>query len=1514
MFEKRKKVHVLKNIGKLEKFIRFIFNLISKNPSIYFKKQLSLQNIQIGNWEEGEFQMSKISEKIQEKLLQLIKNHSKGNLENTFCLYNTVISRVTMRERVICTIFEILKSLIIVVLLSLIHLGFKEYDILLDHKILTGFLMISSCLIFVGKEILARKVLGYKNTIFLIRRQGLHLMIYHKLSISDSYLLSKSDNNLVYRLFYSESDAFSKSFKTLNGIPPMIILNIFLCIVIFSWPNGIFHWIQLSIVGRNILCSFLIIWKSHLMSEHKSNAFKTRKTLYEMICNFKAIRASNLSQKCLETINKVTQKKTNILRNVHLINSVLYFFAQYWFTSLIISLPYLIALCFYPEYQKDDYDLKKNVDKSLLGFVPTTRQILGTLFIEIFIGPFLRSHLEELEADIDCRYANQLFDRFFSNDLIIEPPVAESENMDPGGIIIDNCQVLEREFKLAHEIINSILENSETDCKPRLDNDSQLRDKVSFKISSKTIRFTKELTVLNNKASLLSSGRKKRIDTPIRLRQLFSNLNMEISPGAKLCIYNNNQTESVSGFMKILCGDTVIREGNLFITGRCFYYNPNKMSFLTGSTIQDNIIYGADYNADRYRHFLRLLNLNFDAYHGRDFYQVTRRGENLKLDDRRMIMLARMLYSESDIYIIEDLLNESSCLMVLGLIKSLFKNALSSKTIIYNSNIYQFMDLSTQILQFETKEKFWVFKTNQFREIYLNSKKNNKNQIDDGKQIILQSKIKNSLFITSTGYEEEIAIHKQLKSQMEEIEKFKQENRNIVDQLVHGILLTQKRRTEGTNLLEIGNKKMKSFSVYYLKQLMKYSFKSTLLCLISSLASCAFFYLFEWHIVFPENGSDADKWQAKSFSRKRITEVSVYFLLYQLFHWVKVFSYRYASQHTGDLMLKNTLTKLENASAAFIDKLSPPTVLAHISEDIDELHRNFSMVALGLLDGLLDILVCSTILSVANSVALPIFWSIFGIVPSFFITERITLGYQNLERLREHYVAKLNRFHYHLLQNMPSYRINKRTGKMDHVFTQLNDSLVAVERQMQCVLGLLTSTLNVVELYIFLTFMSTVVLNDLVPTFNFFKTDRLFYSYTVVLCCRLVSQIKNFRIILYFKQANLTTRFKKMVEFSEQLDKNQREVQSRTWKKLEFEETASIIFKNVGLTLGYRPVLKKVTFKVKALDRFGIVGVDGVGRKSIFQILTGAKTIDENPKSKVTVFGLQLDEIDKKLYQQILLILPSPILLEGSVKSNIDPYQRSSDAKIVELLKIFNLEGFFRQDSEDDAEILEIEKLSPINWMELGLLSEKPQPKPEISAFRPTAREPQPSDRDSKSRMTLDKLMQHEDIKSGEQPEQVRGKQGWQGVFKAPRCSTMFVKRSPHNKPDSGNRLHQPSDGLTPPRDRHGRKNSRFADSLSGKAIDLGQPISPRKRFLLENIKPELAFPVDNKSNQNKRKHSQDFLEAHHDSPLGNDLNRKSNKEVALPPLTSRKSNLKLIDEFKHENNLQVNFGNIEHW
>ena len=101
-------------------------------------------------------------------------------------------------------------------------------------------------------------------------------------------------------------------------------------------------------------------------------------------------------------------------------------------------------------------------------------------------------------------------------------------------------------------------------------------------------------------------------------------------------------------------------------------------------------------------------------------------------------------------------------------------------------------------------------------------------------------------------------------------------------------------------------------------------------------------------------------------------------------------------------------------------------------------------------------------------------------------------------------------------------------------------------------------------------------------------------------------------------------------------------------------------------------VLKNLNFEVKAGERLGVIGRTGSGKSSLIQALfylypieKGLISINGNaPKLKESDVGPDLS-----LYRHsIALIAQEPVLFQGSLRSNLDPWNRKADGELLEVL------------------------------------------------------------------------------------------------------------------------------------------------------------------------------------------------------------------------------------------------------
>ncbi|BEI91781.1 uncharacterized protein CcaverHIS019_0406010 [Cutaneotrichosporon cavernicola] len=112
-----------------------------------------------------------------------------------------------------------------------------------------------------------------------------------------------------------------------------------------------------------------------------------------------------------------------------------------------------------------------------------------------------------------------------------------------------------------------------------------------------------------------------------------------------------------------------------------------------------------------------------------------------------------------------------------------------------------------------------------------------------------------------------------------------------------------------------------------------------------------------------------------------------------------------------------------------------------------------------------------------------------------------------------------------------------------------------------------------------------------------------------------------------------------------------------------------ISFDNV--VMKYRPelpdVLKGLTIHVKPSEKIGIVGRTGAGKSSIMAALF---RITELSSGSITIDNVNIADIGlDQLRSHISIIPQDPLLFSGTLRSNIDPFSRHTDAELYDALK-----------------------------------------------------------------------------------------------------------------------------------------------------------------------------------------------------------------------------------------------------
>ncbi|XP_060530036.1 multidrug resistance-associated protein 1-like isoform X5 [Cylas formicarius] len=125
-------------------------------------------------------------------------------------------------------------------------------------------------------------------------------------------------------------------------------------------------------------------------------------------------------------------------------------------------------------------------------------------------------------------------------------------------------------------------------------------------------------------------------------------------------------------------------------------------------------------------------------------------------------------------------------------------------------------------------------------------------------------------------------------------------------------------------------------------------------------------------------------------------------------------------------------------------------------------------------------------------------------------------------------------------------------------------------------------------------------------------------------------------------------------------------------------ETGSVEFKDFSVR--YRPeldlVLKRVNFEVKGSEKVGIVGRTGAGKSSLtlslFRIIEGSE-------GQISIDGVNVAELGLHTLRSRLTIIPQDaVLFSGSLRMNLDPFDKYSDDDVWRSLEHAHLKDFVK--------------------------------------------------------------------------------------------------------------------------------------------------------------------------------------------------------------------------------------------
>ncbi|XP_044777988.1 ATP-binding cassette sub-family C member 12 [Neomonachus schauinslandi] len=176
------------------------------------------------------------------------------------------------------------------------------------------------------------------------------------------------------------------------------------------------------------------------------------------------------------------------------------------------------------------------------------------------------------------------------------------------------------------------------------------------------------------------------------------------APVGKVLGICGNVGSGKSSLIAALLGQMQLQQGIVAVNGTVAYVS--QQAWIFHGNVRENILFGEKYDHQRYQHTVRVCALQEDLSslpYG-DLTEIGERGLNLSGGQRQRISLARAVYSNHEIYLLDDPLSAVDAHVGKHVFEECIKKTLRGKTIVLVTHQLQFLESCDEVILLEDGE------------------------------------------------------------------------------------------------------------------------------------------------------------------------------------------------------------------------------------------------------------------------------------------------------------------------------------------------------------------------------------------------------------------------------------------------------------------------------------------------------------------------------------------------------------------------------------------------------------------------------------------------------------------------------------------------------------------------------------------------------------------------------------------------------------------------------------------
>ncbi|XP_050352389.1 uncharacterized protein LOC126774816 [Nymphalis io] len=715
------------------------------------------------------------------------------------------------------------------------------------------------------------------------------------------------------------------------------------------------------------------------------------------------------------------------------------------------------------------------------------------------------------------------------------------------------------------------------------------------------------------------------------------NITMHLKKG-KLCAIIGAVGSGKSSLLQVLLRELPVNSGNLTIKGSMSY--ACQESWLFPATVRENILFGLPYDVNRYKEVCRVCSLlpDFKQFPYGDLSLVGERGVSLSGGQRARINLARAVYREADIYLLDDPLSAVDAKVGRQLFDGCIKKYLSGRTRILVTHQVHFLKAADFIIVLSEGSiknmgsyDDLVKSEKEFSSLISDDKENKDDRRPTLQHRMSRVSVRSDNKDTQEEKEQVLEAEERAKGNLKwaVVKDYLMSVKSwlVVFMAVFSLLLTQTGATFSDYWLS-----------YWTNQVDEYEISlppgeepdTSLGTQVGPLTTGQYLWIYGGAVLF-----------IIIMTQVRIAAFVVMAMR--------------ASQNLHDTMFKNLLT----AVMRFFDTNPSGRVLNRFSKDMDSMDE---MLPRSMLETIQMYLFVTSVL-VLNALALP--WTLIPTAILLLVFVILLKWYLNaaqavkrLESTTKSPVFSMINSTMSGLSTVRSSNSQYRLLKMFDDAQDLNSSAFYTFLGGSSAFGLFLDILCLVYLGVILAIFILIDFGDWIAV----GSVGLAVSQSMTLTMMLQMAARVTADLL----AHMTS-VERILEYSN-LPAEENMDDGPTQPPPNWPSDGQIRFENVSLKYGLEdpPVLKDLNFTINSGWKVGIVGRTGAGKSSLMSALFRLSNIE----GSIEIDGVDTRGISKKELRSNISVIPQePVLFSATLRYNLDPFNLYSDDEIWKALE-----------------------------------------------------------------------------------------------------------------------------------------------------------------------------------------------------------------------------------------------------